>query len=886
MRRFLSALVAWLLLALAAQAAPRGWENIGPVGGPFDAIAADPADARHVAVFSPEGVFETRDNGSTWRQNPPPCAFVRGAAILGDSFHVNCTSELRRSSDGGATWQVYSAPMAQDTFREFAVHPFAPDTTIGVRGGQRFEVTRDDGATWASYGGYALPTPERVTFDPRAPGRLLALRNSVPQGAFLTALQLVQNDAFGAGEWSTVSNIQLSGGPACYGNDVAVDAGGNIYVVSNCGIWVSRNNGASWDQRIPAGISTALNALTVDAASQRPGRAAVRQSDRIMVTGDGGFNWTTLATGSDLAMAVAADGTVWTAESGRIYRHDANGRAAMPIERRAAVAQYFDVVAEHADVLFASTWMGPMRTTDRGATWSPLAANDPPNEVDGFFPVAGQVSSVYRLSSNVATGSRKAWYSRDSGGTWDEVALAPVPSNYTAYGSFVPVGPQPGIIYGSWSRVSGGFVGQNTVVAAVIRSTDGGRTFTSIDAGLAGDDRDLAVSPVDVSTVYVRTSTGVFRTRDAGATWKQVWSSADRGELWSLSVDQRDPLVAYVVTSNGAVWATENGGDAWRAAPSPTPSTFVYPLLPDPVDARRAFAVSTSGDVFETRDAARTWTQLSTGSPASTVFHSRRVAARGADRWIYGEDANTVLALDLRISHPIALGTDLWFNPAQPGWGVSLAQHDSYQMFAVWFTYDAQGRPTWRFIPGGTWLDATTFTGTLYAASVPPRNFFTTTFTSPAVTAEGSATLHFSDANSAQATFVVGDVTVQQPIVRMQFGPHGKLQLAAASDLWFNPAQSGWGISLHQQYSTMFVTWFLYAEDGSPTWLFMPEASVSNGTTTGDVYRAASRPGTPYQANGVTVSKLGSASFYTQPGNVSATIGGLPWSSPLSRLPF
>lgn len=38
------------------------------------------------------------------------------------------------------------------------------------------------------------------------------------------------------------------------------------------------------------------------------------------------------------------------------------------------------------------------------------------------------------------------------------------------------------------------------------------------------------------------------------------------------------------------------------------------------------------------------------------------------------------------------------------------------------------------------------------------------------------------------------------------------------SDLWWNPAESGWGIQLVQRGSLVFGTMFVYAQDGSPTW--------------------------------------------------------------------
>jgi hypothetical protein len=38
------------------------------------------------------------------------------------------------------------------------------------------------------------------------------------------------------------------------------------------------------------------------------------------------------------------------------------------------------------------------------------------------------------------------------------------------------------------------------------------------------------------------------------------------------------------------------------------------------------------------------------------------------------------------------------------------------------------------------------------------------------------------------------------------------------SDQWWNPNESGWGISVLQQYDTLFIDVFVYAPDGRPTW--------------------------------------------------------------------
>lgn len=60
--------------------------------------------------------------------------------------------------------------------------------------------------------------------------------------------------------------------------------------------------------------------------------------------------------------------------------------------------------------------------------------------------------------------------------------------------------------------------------------------------------------------------------------------------------------------------------------------------------------------------------------------------------------------------------TDIWYIPAEAGWGVNVVQSDTF-MFITFFIYGADGKPTW-FTGQVTTQDAgTTFNGTLYSTT-------------------------------------------------------------------------------------------------------------------------------------------------------------------------
>jgi hypothetical protein len=59
--------------------------------------------------------------------------------------------------------------------------------------------------------------------------------------------------------------------------------------------------------------------------------------------------------------------------------------------------------------------------------------------------------------------------------------------------------------------------------------------------------------------------------------------------------------------------------------------------------------------------------------------------------------------------------TDIWYIPAETGWGVNVVQSDNFQ-FITFFIYGADGKPTW--FTGQVTQDASgNFTGTLYSTT-------------------------------------------------------------------------------------------------------------------------------------------------------------------------
>ena len=67
--------------------------------------------------------------------------------------------------------------------------------------------------------------------------------------------------------------------------------------------------------------------------------------------------------------------------------------------------------------------------------------------------------------------------------------------------------------------------------------------------------------------------------------------------------------------------------------------------------------------------------------------------------------------------------------------------------------------------------------------------------------------------------------------------------VANYSSLWWNAAESGWGVNIAHQADILFAAWFTYDADNSGLWLVAPNAALQvDGNFKGEVYRTTGMP--------------------------------------------
>jgi hypothetical protein len=140
----------------------------------------------------------------------------------------------------------------------------------------------------------------------------------------------------------------------------------------------------------------------------------------------------------------------------------------------------------------------------------------------------------------------------------------------------------------------------------------------------------------------------------------------------------------------------------------------------------------------------------------------------GIDSFSRFDRAYPQIAAYLGSTGPATDYSDLWWNPNESGWGLNITQHPSSTIFAVWYTYEADGTSTWYVMPGGTWTSSNTYSGSLYATLGPA---FTKTFNASDVQPRqvGTATLTFTSSGTGTFAYSVDGVSGTKSIQRQPF---------------------------------------------------------------------------------------------------------------------
>jgi len=236
----------------------------------------------------------------------------------------------------------------------------------------------------------------------------------------------------------------------------------------------------------------------------------------------------------------------------------------------------------------------------------------------------------------------------------------------------------------------------------------------------------------------------------------------------------------------------------------------------------------------------------------------------------------------------------LWWNQNESGWGIHFTQRANI-VFAAWYTYNLDGNPQWYVstcaMPVGTTGTAGTCNGILYEVNGP--TFFGTAFNPQLANAiaRGNLQVTFQNADNASMTYtgVVGQ-TRTVAITRQPLAAGTTPPAVNYTDIWWSgPSESGWGMAITQQFSTMFLAWYVYDNLGKPFW-YVATCTLVGTSCSGDVLRTTGPAfGAAFNPSQVHAFTAGTINVSFSDGNnatLNYTVNGIGGTKSITRQLF
>lgn len=274
---------------------------------------------------------------------------------------------------------------------------------------------------------------------------------------------------------------------------------------------------------------------------------------------------------------------------------------------------------QNTDVVYAGTnGNGLFRSLDRGERWSALG-------MDGQIVKAIAVSPQDPQLIFVGTKPALMYVSQDGGQRWVELeAFRKIRGCRFWFSPAEPPDKRPYVQAIAISPADPNVVLVGIEFGAVIRSEDGGQTWSNHIKGTLRDCHDMKFHTTSGDWVYESGGGGVALGRENGRKWHkananlkltQRYGSAcaadpERPEVWYASV-ALSPGQAYGEKAKAYLFRASSGADwepiGWQEHPLPQ---MPISLITDPAAPGHLYAGLTYGDVWHSPDYGDSWQKL------------------------------------------------------------------------------------------------------------------------------------------------------------------------------------------------------------------------------------------------------------------------------------
>lgn len=229
---------------------------------------------------------------------------------------------------------------------------------------------------------------------------------------------------------------------------------------------------------------------------------------------------------------------------------------------------------------------GVFRSEDGGRSWGPTALRDV--HVTSLAASPGQSGLLW-----AGTEPSALWRSPDGGDSWTRTEdLTDLPSS--SEWSFPPKPDTHHVRWIACHPLDPGLLWLAIEAGALIRTSDGGRTWSDRVGGGPRDTHEAAIHPDRPETIRVAAGDGYFESHDQGATWITPDRGLEVGYFRSVAMAPDDPGVVVLSGastprttyaaghSDGRLYRRQDGSEArWERVNEgwPDPPTTIAPLL-------------------------------------------------------------------------------------------------------------------------------------------------------------------------------------------------------------------------------------------------------------------------------------------------------------------
>ena len=146
----------------------------------------------------------------------------------------------------------------------------------------------------------------------------------------------------------------------------------------------------------------------------------------------------------------------------------------------------------------------------------------------------------------------------------------------------------------------------------VLRSTDGGITWTGFSTGLrVGYVNSFAIDPANPATIYAAADSGAFKSTNGGA----AWTRAGEAITWPVKQLAIDGNTMFAATAVG-VFRSQDGGNSWSGPSVSGDATSIAVIPGSPSTVYAGFGSNGfPPGVFVSTDGGDTWTETGVSSP-------------------------------------------------------------------------------------------------------------------------------------------------------------------------------------------------------------------------------------------------------------------------------